>query len=118
MTEFTKGQRVHVEFDGTVENYPLGTGVYVRRISLGTGVYVRGDDGVLNLSITLTDPPGWPVQAGDIWRRGDSEWFVTRGESGLRLVADDRTLWRQIRPEELLEGPSAPVLIRRRDEKE
>lgn len=111
MTEFTKGQRVHVEFDGTVENYPPGTSVYVRR-----------DDGVLNLissdCITLTDPPGWPVQAGDIWRRGDSEWFVTRGESGLRLASDDRALRWAMHPEELLEGPSAPVLIRRRDEKE
>jgi hypothetical protein len=76
MTEYRKGQRVKVEFEGTVAcvfQDGIHLGVYQDgAISMGSGISVL----IPATSITLLDPPDWPPQEGDIWEAEGREYFV------------------------------------------
>ena len=94
---FTKGQRVHVEFDGTIratsseddenEYVPAGQGFSDH---IGGWGFVEVEDGRhIAHTIWVDDdtsgphvietvgPEEWPPVPGDIWQAGDKEYFVT-----------------------------------------
>ena len=58
MTEYKKGQRVKVEFEGVV-NYTFRDSFRPHALD-----YVDPDGG---FTITLLDPQDWPPQMGDIY---------------------------------------------------
>lgn len=70
MSEFKRGQRVHVEFDGVV-TAEGNTGVYVKP----DGKYL-GVGWVPDVTVTPLEPPSWPPQVGDIWEADGREWFA------------------------------------------
>ena len=74
MTEFKAGQRVKVEYEGTV------------RRAGDNSLTILSDDGKYRLvnankaRVTIMDPPNWPPRVGDIWEAEGREYF-TRGHS-------------------------------------
>jgi hypothetical protein len=102
---FTKGQRVHVEFDGTIHAtsskdddnayVPAGQGftdnyggwgfVEVEDANRTIHViWVNGDVAKLEPDVIETiGPENWPPQTGDIWRDELCEYFVTRVHEGI-----------------------------------
>jgi hypothetical protein len=74
--QFTKGQRVKVEYEGTVSD------------SNGRWVFVVPDGGnpghlacsTPESAITALGPSGWPPQTGDIWKTTEGEWFARESE--------------------------------------
>jgi hypothetical protein len=106
---FTKGQRVHVEFDGILratssnddenEYLPAGQGFTDNH---GGWRFVEVEDTkhaarLIWVNGDFADPPGpevietvgpevpenWPPQTGDIWRDELCEYFVTRVHEGI-----------------------------------
>lgn len=95
MERFSKGERVHVEYDGTVA-----------RDADDEFVSIRDGDGLMHcyktggsVPITAADPESWPPQTGDIWEaelppyRGASErheFFIrSRHGGGIIVTPDD-----------------------------
>ena len=107
--QYRKGQRVHVEFDGTVEATSLGT------------FYVRRDDGVLNTidpatcTVTAADPEGWPPQPGDVWERDGVRWFARRTNLDRTWLIPESGTGSQVWPEEFKDAGTEPVLKSRRE---
>jgi hypothetical protein len=78
MTEYKKGQRVRVEYEGTIETVLKGSDgpqtalyvhVYGAHKDKSNYVYPK------HAKVTLLDPPDWPPQVGDIWEAEGREWF-------------------------------------------
>jgi hypothetical protein len=63
MTEYRKGQRVKVEFEGVVVDSEDSSLVLDRGMA-GVRHHLSLKAGV---KVTLLDPPDWPPQVGDIW---------------------------------------------------
>lgn len=112
MSEYKEGQRIHVEFDGTVTGQS-GSIVYVTHDTEKMGGYefeVHSD------SVTLLDPAGWPPQVGDIWEAEGREYYVRKNEySHLEekrqiVMVPDAGSWVDL---DDLKGLN-PVLVRRR----
>lgn len=118
MSEFKTGQRVHVEFDGTVPPYMGGTEARV----LINGSYQHWLNPV-NLKVTALDPANWPPQAGDIWSTIDgengseTEWFARRARRA-KGSDDCLILVSEYGPANVAEDVLKlnPTLVRRRDE--
>jgi hypothetical protein len=109
---FRKGQQVHVEFDGEV-NEVQSNRIFVR--GEGQDFTHRVYFGAPGVTVTLTDPVGYPVQLGDVWATtaagNITEWFTVRNAiGGLSMSPDDST--GRISPEQLKD--MNPTLIRRR----
>lgn len=111
MTDFKKGDRVRVEFEGEV-NIPRNT---TGRITIATtsGWLVHLPlESESAIKITLVDPQNWPPQPGDIWEGDGKEWFArTPRIETMFLVPDDQSTAAYTADEfrEL-----NPVLVRRR----
>jgi hypothetical protein len=99
------GDRVHIEFDGTVESGCVnvkdsdGIGAYgmvaVHRITSDDGcihfVYL-GEPGIWEAA----EPDDWPPREGDIWKAGGHEYFARQHSSckgQLTMVGDHGTLY-------------------------
>ena len=73
MTELTKGQRVHVEFDGVITSRD---GIFVYDVRSHDGA----DMAINSAYITPLDPGNWPPQVGDIWE-ADGEEFIAEANA-------------------------------------
>jgi hypothetical protein len=75
MQRFKVGQRIHVEYNGTlaaqgdgmkatikVDNPPYGDRLYLVNLT--------------EVKITQADPKDWPPQVGDIWEADGREWYA------------------------------------------
>jgi hypothetical protein len=119
MTEkVKKGDRVHVEFDGTVD-YAGDQAILVHP---DEAPIVHSVD---NRLITLLDPAGWPPRVGDIWQAEGGEFYTRacRLESKRREVVIESmdgepvNFWEGSEDRSGLEDFKAlrPVLVRRRE---
>ena len=84
MTEYKVGQRVKVEFEGTIQE--LESKDSCLRVVTDRGynhyVYVaerNGDQTDTGAKVTLADPKDWPPRVGDIWEAEGEEWFAREG---------------------------------------
>jgi len=107
MTEFKKGQRVHVEYVGVIQDtHPELLWVHPDDPDVGAfSVPVK--------AVTLADPKDWPPQVGDIWEGRGMEWFARKGElSDNMILAPERgdDDWTQQEFKAL-----NPILVRRRE---
>lgn len=82
--KYKPGQRVHVEYDGVIDNDPAGGRVVVRD-SIGDRHFYIPDDVV---TITPAEPANWPPQVGDVWEADGQDWYVRRyyGTSGTYVI--------------------------------
>ena len=114
MTSYKTGQRVKVEFEGTIGPASASgeAGVYILAERDGTYAHWIWAD---YAEITVLDPPGWPPQAGDIWateRDGQvREWFARNSNSGGIAMWPDAGTWASADDLKALN----PVLARRRE---
>lgn len=112
--EFKTGQRVKVEYEGTVQ------GAGTTRISvLPDGGGYRMIDLTKN-KVTLLDPPDWPPEAGDIWETSDGcraeEWFAVTGliSGGIFMQPDNGEDGWSLKSNAERFKALNPVLVRRR----
>lgn len=113
MTEFKKGQRVHIsEFTGVISSVSDNT-LLVRHDGPYRERYLSWIPKDL---ATVTAPANWPPQVGDIWEVDGSELFAVeypRYTSRIRMIRDSSGFI--MSPEEMKESGN-PVLVRRRGE--
>lgn len=70
---FKIGDRVHVEFDGTVdESIIYGWTVIQDESGLSHQLWTTGIDRLARLS----DPENWPPRIGDVWEAKGTEYFA------------------------------------------
>lgn len=81
MSEYRKGQRVHIELEGEIA-------AMEKAYSL---LEIRSDDGgeyciTTNsaFKVTLADPKDWPPQVGDIWLADGKEYYVRQNQASSR----------------------------------
>lgn len=137
---FNKGDRVHVEFDGEInetrsgedaEYIPEGQGQYDNYGDWGF-VEVRDDTGTIHLIwvngdrdfgpevIEAVEPSNWPPRAGDIWSAEDKEYFVidsagARVSFAHNVKTDSGTVYATSNMSLVLFAAIEPELIRRRE---
>lgn len=75
MDSFTKGQRVTVSYTGNVEDDWLMGCFSVRDGDGRTHNYLKDSK---NVTLTVTDPEGYPVRLGDIWELDGTEFFAAK----------------------------------------
>lgn len=88
MTDFKVGDKVHVEFDGTVYEYP---GEYMRHTVSPNHVAVTDGSYIHHVHRSATDigsvtvlPPSRPaVEVGQVWRNGNDNYFVYGGAKNM-----------------------------------
>ena len=118
MTELTKGQRVHVEFDGVITSRD---GIFVYDVRSHDGA----DMAINSAYITPLDPGNWPPQVGDVWEADGTEYYVRENRSrGLlgTIVVDRFAREGRVFSESRLNGTAnlntfkslSPTLVRRR----
>jgi hypothetical protein len=74
---FVKGQRVHVEFDGTISRQIHEYGIEVQ----------TADDAYMAINvayITPLEPADWPPQLGDIWEVDGEEYYARENRAQVR----------------------------------
>lgn len=110
------GKRYRLTFVGTVTNsVSRGDGSHDTRFQPDKGVHFWFCDTALTAS-ELVDPPGWPVQQGDVWGDENGErWFAVAStyEPGLIMVSWKFTGRVAPSPEELREQHPSLVLLSR-----
>jgi hypothetical protein len=116
MTEYQKGRRVRVEFEGVI-SAEGNTGLMViadedNPCHLGVGWVPKS-------AVTVLDPPDWPPQQGDIWEITQGslkgyEFFARRNSAGEIILSpqDGGSAWTP----DVLKGYD-PVLVRRREKR-
>ena len=116
MTEYKKGQRVKVEFEGVVK-VADSDGMLEILTDDGYFYYIaaRREPGV---KITPADPKGWPPRVGDIWETGGTEYFARHSadKMGITMVPDGQDVIGHYALNSMSETFKAlnPVLVRRR----
>lgn len=86
MGEFKAGQRVKVEYEGTVVvvHHEPKLAYVIQRGGRNAWMYPE------HSTITLLDPADWPPQVGDIWEANGQEWFACRRhDDGALLIKPD-----------------------------
>jgi hypothetical protein len=78
MVYYKAGQRVKVEYEGTVA-FAFSDGRHIGiyqdgAVGTGSGTQVL----VKTAIVTLLDPPDWPPRVGDIWEAQGQEYYVRR----------------------------------------
>ncbi len=126
MEEFSKGQRVRIEIEGTVSLTVDNTWLQVHPDGYGPGTDLSLS--LKGIKVTLLDPPNWPPQVGDIWEKGGMEYHAEEWrrasltDVGLVLqpyshrddnyaYSDQKSYMRNLDDFKALN----PVLVRRRD---
>lgn len=119
MNEFKEGQRVKVEYEGTVA--PCGGGmdavIKSKDAPYDDRLYLLDLAGI---KVTLLDPPDWPPRVGDIWEAEGREYYVCGSsvKGGVIIepfnVTNPGSKWQYA--DELLDDFKAlnPTLVRRR----
>lgn len=117
MTEYQVGQKIKIEFEGTVREHGVSDELCTEVAdSMGRYHYiVLGSGGV---TVTTQDPEHWPPEVGDIWKANDREYYVRQNRmsrSSVTVAAFEDSVTRDYIDEEQEKFKALnPVLIRRR----
>jgi hypothetical protein len=114
MTEFKKGQRVRVEFEGIVDWFDGEVLQLSSDIPRESHRLVKVD--TFNTKVTPAGPADWPPQVGDIWEAEGEEYYACDDAfgDGIRVESFDygkhSESYKNLDPFKALN----PVLVRRR----
>lgn len=80
MADLKVGDKVHVEFDGVVNEEPVswGDGRLSMTVRIQTPDLYVHDICHSSAVITRTDPLNWPPQLGDVWEAGAHDYTVRK----------------------------------------
>jgi hypothetical protein len=113
MTEYRKGQRVKVQFEGVIiKGSEASNYVTVGQLDGQFGL-PHGDRVTVHCEmVTRLEPENWPPQVGDVWTANGLEWFARQHLAGgiaAMVPEDGAPAWDVSQFKHL-----GPVLVRRR----